>query len=135
LDDEYKHSELTEKIIGAAFNVHRQLGFGFLEKIYHNALIFELNDQELKVNSEVPIKVYYKSKIVGDYIADMIVEESVIIEIKADKDFNPIHEVQLINYLKATGIEIGLLINFGRSVDIRRKVFQKSAESASKKNS
>ena len=120
-----KYSDLTEKIINAAYKVHNVLGFGFLEKVYQNALMIELKRMGLKVSSEMPIKVYYRSEIVGEYIADIIVEDKVILELKAVKDLAEIHEVQLVNYLKATGIEVGLLINFGHSVQVKRKVFDK----------
>jgi len=117
-----KYEDITETIIGCAFAIHNELGFGFLEKVYKNALIIELNNSGLKTESEFSIKVKYKNNIVGDYIADIIVNNCVIIEVKAIKELAQIHEVQLVNYLKATGIEIGLLINFGKSVDIKRKM-------------
>lgn len=120
-----KYSNLTEKIIKAAYTVHNVLGFGFLEKIYQNALIIELRKMGLNVLSEEPITVYYENEIVGQYVADIIVEKKVILELKAVKDLAIIHEVQLVNYLKATSIEVGLLINFGHSVQIKRKVFDK----------
>ena len=120
-----KYSDLTEKIIKAAYKVHNVLGFGFLEKVYKNALIIELKRMGLKVSSEIPIKVYYRDEIVGEYVADIIVEDKVILELKAVKDLAEVHEVQLVNYLKATGIEVGLLINFGHSVKVKRKVFDK----------
>ena len=121
-----KYSDLTEKIINAAYKVHNVLGFGFLEKVYQNALIIELRKTGLSVLSEKPITVYYENEIVGEYVADIIVEDKVVLELKAVKDLAEIHEVQLVNYLKATGIEVGLLINFGHSVQIKRKVFDKT---------
>jgi GxxExxY protein len=121
-----KYSDLTEKTINAAYKVHNELGFGFLEKVYQNALMIELKTMGLKANSEMPIKVYYQDQIVGEYVADIIVEDKVILELKAVKDPAQIHEVQLVNYLKATGIEVGLLINFGHSVQVKRKVFDKN---------
>jgi len=120
-----KYADLTEEIIKAAYKVHNALGFGFLEKVYQNALMIELKRMGLKVTSEMPIKVYYRNEIVGEYIADIIVEDKVILELKAVKDLAEIHEVQLVNYLKATGIKVGLLINFGHSVQVKRKVFDK----------
>ena len=120
-----KYADLTEKIINAAYNVHNVLGFGFLEKVYQNALVVELKKRGLRVSSEVPIKVHYDNEIVGEYVADLIVEDKVILELKAVKDLAEIHEIQLVNYLKATGIEVGLLINFGHSVRVKRKVFDK----------
>ncbi len=120
-----KYAELTEKIIKAAYKVHNALGFGFLEKVYQNALVIELKKMCLRVSSEVPIKVYYDHEVVGEYVADLVVEDKVILELKAVKELAEIHEVQLVNYLKATGIEVGLLINFGHSVQVKRKVFNK----------
>jgi len=120
-----KYADLTEEIIKAAYKVHNALGFGFLEKVYQNALMIELKRMGLKVTSEMPIKIYYRNEIVGEYIADIIVEDKVILELKAVKDLAEIHEVQLVNYLKVTGIEVGLLINFGHSVQVKRKVFDK----------
>jgi len=101
------------------------LGFGFLEKVYQNALIIELRKMGLSILSEETITVYYENEIVGEYVADIVVEGKVILELKAVKELTEIHEVQLVNYLKATGIEVGLLINFGHSVQIKRKVFDK----------
>ncbi len=120
--DDYKLKDLTGTIIGAAYTVHNDLGFGFLEKVYQNALFIELTNLGLKVEKERPIKVKYKDQIVGDFIADIVVEDKVILELKAVKQLSEIHEAQLVNYLKATGIEIGLLINFGPSVEVKRKI-------------
>ena len=108
------HKELTEQIIGAAFEVHNVLGYGFLEKVYENALLVELAKRGLKVEAQKPIKVKYKDAIVGDYIADLVVEDKVILELKAEEKYNPQHEAQLLNELKATGTKVGVLINFGR---------------------
>ena len=121
----YKHREITEKIIGAAQRVHNTLGYGFLEKVYQNALVIELRTLRFKVDVEQPIAVHYHGEIVGNYVADIVVDEKVILEIKAVKELSKIHEVQLVNYLKATGIEVGLLINFGRSVTVKRRVMDK----------
>ena len=120
-----KHSELTGTIIECAYRVHNTLGFGFLETVYQNALIIELLKTGLNVEKEKPIKVLYENQIVGDYIADIVVEETVILELKAVKELHAVHEVQLVNYLKATGTEVGLLINFGESVEIKRKILDK----------
>jgi len=117
-----KHEELTGQIITSAYTVHNALGFGFLENVYQNALIIELDKAGLKAEKEKPVKVLYEGKIVGDYIADIIVENKVIVELKSVKDLHPAHEVQLVNYLKATGIEVGLLINFGDSIKVKRKI-------------
>ena len=123
--NDLKHYQITEKIIGAAYNVHNLLGSGFLEKVYHNSLALELRSLALKVDVEKPIEVIYKGEIVGNYFADVVVDEKVIVEIKAIKELSTIHEVQLVNYLKATGIEVGLLINFGASVQVKRRVLDK----------
>lgn len=118
-----KHKELTSQIISAAYQVHNVLGYGFLEKVYQNALAIELEKRWLKAEKEKPIQISYDGHIVGDYIADIVVEDKVILELKAVKEFAEIHEVQLVNYLKATGLEVGLLINFGESVQVKRKIF------------
>ena len=123
LSKELKHKELSEKIIAAAYNVHNELGYGFLEKVYRNALAIELEEAGVKCVVEVPLKVSYHNKIVGDYFADIIVDDKIIVEIKAVSKLEPVHEVQLVNYLKATGIEVGLLINFGQSVEVKRRIF------------
>jgi GxxExxY protein len=112
---------LTEKIIGCAFKVHRALGSGFLEKVYENALGFEIGRCNLSVRQQTPIKVWYANHIVGDFCADLLVEEKIIIELKAVFTFTKEHEVQLVNYLNATELDVGLLINFGPSVQVKRK--------------
>ena len=117
-----KHAELTERIIGAAHAVHNTLGCGFLEKVYENALRIELEEDGLGAQQQVPMDVSYRGRIVGEYVADMVVEGKVIVETKAVSELGKEHEVQLVNYLKATGIEVGLLINFGRSVEVRRRI-------------
>ena len=104
--------EITYKINGAVFEVNRQLGAGFLEKVYENALLIELRERGLMAESQVPIHVTYKGSLVGDYLADIVVDDQVILEIKAIESLAKIHEAQLLNYLKATGYKIGLLINF-----------------------
>ena len=120
----YKHSELTGEIINCAHNVHNTLGFGFLEKVYHNSLVLELNKFGFEVESEKQITVYYHGQIVGEYAADIVVAKKVILEIKAVQAINPAHEVQLVNYLKATDIDVGLLLNFGKSLEVKRKIFE-----------
>ena len=116
-----KQKELTEKIIGCAYCVHRTLGAGFLEKVYENALAHELRKNGLKVAQQVPIAVFYDGQQVGEYFADLLIEDSVVCELKAGEAISKQHEVQLVNYLVATGIEVGLLINFGSGVTVRRK--------------
>jgi GxxExxY protein len=113
--------KLTEEIIGCAYRVHNELGAGFLEKVYENALCIELAEAGLQVEQQVPVQVSYRGHLVGDFCADLLVEEKVIVELKAVRDVVREHEVQLVNYLNATGVEIGLLINFGPSVQVRRK--------------
>jgi GxxExxY protein len=104
--------ELTYKINGAIYEVNKVLGSGFLEKVYENALYVELKKRDLIAECQVPIRVEYKNENVGEYIADMVVENSVLIEIKAVDALQKIHEAQLLNYLKATGYKVGLLVNF-----------------------
>ncbi len=105
-------NDITYKINGAVFEVNKVLGHGFLEKVYEKALIVELRLQGLKAESQVPINVEYKTKNVGEYFADIVVEDKVLIELKAVVSLQKIHEVQLLNYLQATGYKVGLLINF-----------------------
>ena len=121
--NEYKYSEITEKIIAAAYTVHNQLGYGFVEKVYKNSLLIELTNSTLNCRAEVPMQVFYRNRLVGEFCADIVVDDKVVVEIKAVGKIDPAHEVQLVNYLKASGISVGLLINFGKSVEIRRKVF------------
>ena len=113
--------QLTYKINGAIFEVNRILGGGFLEKVYENALILELRKQGLKAESQSPISVFYKDEIVGEYLADILVEDKVILELKAVDQLQKVYEAQLLNYLKATGIKVGLLVNFKHpKADIKR---------------
>lgn len=123
MNDNYLHSEITDKIIKAFYNVYNKLGYGFLEKIYERAMIIELSKFGLNCQSQFPIKVYYESKEVGEYYADIIVNNLIIIELKAAETLMQEHECQLVNYLKATNIEVGLLLNFGKEPQIKRKVF------------
>ena len=117
-------NNLTHKIIGAAYKVHNQLGAGFLEKVYENALRIELSKQGLLAQQQTPISVYYEGENVGDYYADLWVEERIIVELKAVQTLTKEHEVQLVNYLTATGLDTGLLLNFGASVQAKRKFRQ-----------
>ncbi len=121
--NEYLYQGLTSKIISCFYKVYNKLGFGFLEKVYENALLIELTNNGLRVNRQKPINVYYEEKLVGEYFADLIVEEKIIIELKAAEALIEEHELQLINYLIATDIEVGLLLNFGKKPEIRRKIF------------
>lgn len=114
-------NETTARIIACSFRVHRALGAGFLEKVYENALMVELAKHGIKARQQFPISVKYEDQIVGEYFADLLVDDQVICELKASESIAREHEIQLVNYLVATGLDIGLLINFGRSVAIRRK--------------
>jgi len=121
MDTDVKHfpgnlleAELTEQILGAAFKVHNALGCGFLEKVYENALFVELRRMNLTAEQQRLYKVHYEGAVVGEYVADLVVEGRVIVECKALGSLDGSHESQLLNYLKATGIRVGLLLNFGR---------------------
>ncbi|MEE4271425.1 MAG: GxxExxY protein [Thermoanaerobaculales bacterium] len=117
-----KHEELTRRIIEAFFNVHNELGYGFLEKVYENALCVAFEESGLEFEQQVPVKVEYRGRLVGEYVVDLVVEGRVIIEVKAVQAVVRKHEAQLVNYLKATGIEVGLILNFGPSAKVVRKV-------------
>ncbi len=115
--------EITYKIRGAIFEVNRVLGHGFLEKVYEKALIIELRRRRLRAESQVPLKVVDKNEVVGEYLADILVEGKVIVEIKAAKHLLNEHQAQLLNYLRATGIQVGLLVNFTKNkAEIKRMV-------------
>lgn len=121
--DERRLNEITERIIGCAYKVSNTLGSGFLEKVYENALKIEIETERLKVDQQHPITVLYGGQSVGDYFADLLVEKEIIVEVKAVKSVNDIHVAQCLNYLKATGLKICLLINFGcPKVEIKRIV-------------
>lgn len=117
------HEDLTRDIINAFYEVHKILGFGFLEQVYQNALCKELVSRGFKCESQKAIDVYYKGEKVGHYVADMIINDSIIIELKSVVTLRPEHEWQLINYLKGTGLKVGLLLNFGQSAEVKRKIF------------
>jgi GxxExxY protein len=119
----YKHSDLTEKNLGAFFAIYSALGNGFLEKVYVKALMIELKKRGLGVRDELPIHVYYVGQLIGEYFADLVVNELVILEIKAAKSLATEHEAQLLNYLKATPYEVGLLLNFGPKPETKRRSF------------
>jgi len=118
-----EHRGITELVIKAFYAVHNALGYGFLEKVYENALVIELRRLGLEVVQQCPIVVRYMGEVVGEYFADLVVNDKVIVEIKAVRGFAPEHEAQLLNYLKATEYEVGLLLNFGPEPGVRRKVF------------
>ena len=123
---DYKYSELTEKIIKVFYKVYNTLGYGFLEKVYENAFLLEFKYLNLQALSQTPINVLYNGVIIGEYFADILVEGKVILEIKAAKALSVENEAQLLNYLKATNVEVGLLLNFGPKPEIRRKAFDNS---------
>jgi GxxExxY protein len=124
MESKLQHADITEKIIGAAFEVYGVLGYGFLESVYQKAMQVELQRLGFKCEIECPIKVKYKDVIVGDFRADLFVNEVVIVELKTAKNYNAEDEPQLLNELKATGIKVGLLINFGRTkVEFIRRAF------------
>lgn len=118
---ELTDDQITERIISSAFSVHKKLGKGFLEKVYENAMVIELHKSQLNVQQQVPIKVLYDDRVVGEYFADLLVENKIICELKSVERLSKQHEVQLVNYLSATNIHTGLLINFADSVIIKRK--------------
>ena len=120
------HSNITNKILKAFYKVNNTLGFGFLEKVYENAMIIELEKMGCKVMSQKNVKVYYDDKEVGDYYPDLLVDDLVIVELKAAESLCKEHEAQLINYLKATNVEVGLLLNFGKKAEFKRKIFTNS---------
>jgi GxxExxY protein len=123
---ELLHKELTNSIIRAFYDVYNQLGYGYLEKVYQNAIYLELGSRGFKVESQKQIKVNYRGCHVGEYYADLLVNDCVILELKAAVTIVPEFEYQLINYLKGTDIEVGLLLNFGKKAEFRRKVFENS---------
>lgn len=122
MNERFLYKDTTNKIIGSVYKVYNTLGTGFLEKVYENAIKHELEKNGLKVMQQYPIKVYYDDKVVGEYFADLFVEDKVIVELKVASAINTIHEVQIINYLKATNIRVGLLINLGDKVTVKRKI-------------
>ena len=123
---DFKHTDITELIIKAFYQVYNTLGYGFLEKVYRNAMAIELRQLGLEVISESRILVYYDGEVVGEYFADLLVAGVVIVELKAAKKLVAAHEAQLLNYLKATPYEVGLLLNFGPQPEIKRKAFDNS---------
>jgi GxxExxY protein len=117
------YGELTEKIIGCAYRVYNKIGFGFLESVYEKCMLIELRKKDLIAEAQNPITVYYENEIVGEFVADIIVNDTVIIELKSLREIIKAHEVQLVNYLSATGKPVGLIINFGeKKVEIKRKI-------------
>ena len=122
-ENNFLHKELTDTIIACFYRIYNDLGYGFLERVYQNALYYALIDEGLKCEAEKSIKVYHNGRIVGDYRADLLVENCVLLELKANEELSSANEMQLINYLKATDIEVGLLLNFGKRPQFKRKIF------------
>ena len=123
---DFKHKELTERIIEIFYKVYNKLGYGFPEKVYGNVMMIEFGKENIHAAAQFPIKVVYEEKVVGEYYADILVDNKVMIEIKASKCLVEENEAQLLNYLKATDVEVGLLLNFGPTPEIKRKVFDNS---------
>ena len=128
------HEEITSIILAAYYDVYNKLGYGFLEKVYENALILELQKRCLTVKQQFPIKVYYDGQVIGEYYADLLVNDLVIIELKAVEQIVKAHEAQLINYLKATNLEVGLILSFGPKAEFKRKIFSNSRKPSLKGN-
>jgi GxxExxY protein len=125
MNSRYKYSDITEKIIKAFYKVYNTLGYGFLEKVYENALAIELKRQGLSVVQRAPIKVRYNGQLVGEYYADLLVQDKVIVELKTVEALTDEHHAQLLNYLKVTEVQVGLLLNFGSTKpEVRRKILE-----------
>jgi GxxExxY protein len=123
MEDSLKHRELTDKIIGTFYEVYNELGFGFLESVYEEAMLIALEAKRLKVKQQVPIPVWFRGKKIGHFEADLVVERSIIIELKAVRSIGDAYIAQLLNYLRATEIEVGLLLNFGQRPEFKRLAF------------
>ncbi len=123
MDNKYKYSDLTQKIIKAFYTAYNKLGYGFPEKVYENALLIELSKAGLCSEKQKLITVHYEGQVVGEFFTDIMVENKIIIELKAVESLCPEHEFQLLNYLKASEFEVGLLINFGKIPEVKRKIF------------
>jgi len=120
---EGKHSELSQKIIKVFYDVHNELGYGFSEKVYQKAYAIALRQDGMKVDEQIPIKVYFRGQLVGEFFADMIINDLILLELKAAEAIIEEFEAQLLNYLKSTEIEVGYVMNFGKSASFKRKVF------------
>jgi GxxExxY protein len=120
---DFLHKSLSDSILKAYYEVYNELGYGFLEKVYQNALYIELKSQGFKVEAQKQIKVYYKSQMVGEYFADLIIDDSITLELKACECLMDEHQAQLLNYLKATKVEIGILLNFGVVPEFKRLIY------------
>jgi GxxExxY protein len=126
---DFLYKDISDKLLKAFYNVYNTLGYGFLEKVYENSMFVELQKFGLKAEKQKHITVYYDEVQVGEYFADLIIEEIIIVELKAAESLCEEHEIQLINYLKATDIEVGFLINFGKKPEFRRKIFTNDRKS------
>ena len=133
MDENYLYSEITDKIIKAYYNLYNKLGYGFLEKVYENAMMIQLPKFNLKCFQQYPISVSYDEKNIGEYFKDILVNDSVVIELKATENLCAEHEFQLINYLKAANLEVGLLLNFGKEPQFKRKIFSNKFKSEGSK--
>ena len=120
---EGKHSELSKRIIKVFYDVHTELGYGFSEKVYQKSYGIALREDGMKVDEQVPIKVYFRGQLVGEFFADMVVNDLILLELKSAESIIDEHEAQLLNYLKSTEIEVGYVLNFGKSATFKRKVF------------
>ncbi|MFN4255750.1 MAG: GxxExxY protein [Saprospiraceae bacterium] len=127
-----KHRELTDQILNAFYDVYNELGYGFLEKVYQNALYFELKERGVKVEPQRRTAVFYKGREVGEYFTDLIVNDLVILELKAAECIVEAHEIQLQNYLKASNIEVGFVLNFGKEPEFSRKIFSNDKKNLKK---
>jgi GxxExxY protein len=129
-----RHQKLTEEIINVFYHVYNELGYGFLEKVYQNSMFFELKSRGFFVEAQKQINVYFKGVQVGEYYADLVINNLIIVELKAAEVIAPEHESQLINYLRGTEIEVGLLFNFGKKPEFRRKIFDNDKKKLPVKN-
>jgi GxxExxY protein len=130
IDPNYKHSELTELIIGVFYEVYNELGFGFLESVYRNSLHLALLEKGLAVEQEVPVTVFFRGKNVGDFRADLVVNETILLELKTAEQIVAAHESQVLNYLRSTSLELGLILNFGPRPQVRRLLLDNSRKHA-----
>lgn len=124
--DGLKHRELTERIIGVFFEVYNELGHGFLESVYEEAMALALFQSGLRIERQAPLPVWFRGQRIGDFFADLVVEQSVILELKASSGIDSAHEAQLLHYLRSTEMEVGLLLNFGPKAQFKRMIFENS---------
>lgn len=129
---EGKYSDLTGKVLGTFFQLHKEMGYGFAEKVYQAAFAILLEEHGLMVEQQRPIKVYFHNQLVGEYVADMVVNGVVLLELKAIERLADVHSAQLLNYLKSTELEVGLLLNFGPQAEFRRKIYDNSRKGSLK---